>query len=153
METDRLSIAPPTHIQKAAGKALISIRKAKLLYLSELVDQVFIGPDGAVPLMWIRRSLRYCESFALSKARRPSVNMYLPRRAAPSLSIPKVRRVTCKTLQGNTASRVYTPTNSGTALPASPSPTAQTLPVCRKSWGIRTKLSHYGCIRTPIRRA
>ena len=47
METDGLPIAPPTHIQKAAGKALISIRKAKLLYLSELVDQVFIGPDGA----------------------------------------------------------------------------------------------------------
>ena len=47
METDGLPIAPPTHIQKAAGKALISIRKAKLLNLSELVDQVFIGPDGA----------------------------------------------------------------------------------------------------------
>ena len=47
METDGLSIAPPTHIQKAASKALISIRKAKLLKLSELVDQVFIGPDGA----------------------------------------------------------------------------------------------------------
>ena len=51
------------------------------------------------------------------------------------------------------AGSTFTPTSSGTALPVSPSPTAQTLPVCQKSLGTPIKLSHSGCILTPIRRA
>ena len=74
-------------------------------------------------------------------------------RAAPSRYIPKVRRVTCKTLQRNMVCKVCTRTSSGTALQASPSPTERTLPVYRKSWVIRTRRSHCGCIPTPIRRA
>ena len=99
------------------------------------------------------RIIALLRELRLEQSKKPSANMCLPKKEVPSLSIPKVLPVTCKTLQGNTASRACIPTSSAIALPVSLLLTAQTSPVCRKSWGIQTKLSLCGCIPTLIRRA